>query len=354
MNIKYFKVFLLSFLFIFFVTNVVIAQNEKSDKTVLDKGLFHIVKYKRIKPIVDIGKVGDRLLISFSSEEHEWLFNNNFVSVNGSDPAKILGYPTYENSVTLLKSPTKNACTGLKEVVSSIAITKTKNLCLTSSKGGDYVLYLMPDKKKLPVGFGKKFILEKNGLTWIGYDGNLYQAFIHPELFSETVSAIKYTKAPTVYLIKDGMKFQIPDEKTYFSWFSSWKDVKGVDAKTLAKYSLKGKISFKPNTIIKFTDEKELYVFQPKNDPYLTYGKDVTIVTEEIDSWEVKKLKNQTSEKMTKRPEVLRHIISIDDVEKTFGPNWQKRLIELPLTLKSKITIDEKDFIPETDILVEY
>jgi len=237
--------------------------------------------------------------------------------------------------------------------VSSIAITKTKNLCLTSTKGGDYVLILMPDKKKLSVGYGKKFILEANGLTWIGYDGNVYQAFVHPDFFAGTVTALKYKKAPTVYLIKDKMKFQLQDEKTFFSWFSSWKDVKQVDAKTLSTYKLIGKLSYRPNALIKFAGEKELYVYQPKNDPYVTFGKDVKIVSEDADVWMIQKTGAKTSEKFVKRPEVLRHIVSVDDVVRLYGPAWSKRLIELPASLKSKFTILEKDFDLNTDVVVE-
>jgi len=318
-----------------------------------DKNGFHVVEHASETPAIDLGLVGDRLLVTFSADQHAWFFNHAFVPVVGEDPAKALGYPTWQKADGLVTKPTKNQCTGLKDVVAAVVINKQKSFCLTASQGGDYTLYLMPKKKKFEVGFGKKFLLSKEGLTWIGYDGSVYQALMHPDVYQDDVVAMKTKNSSVVYLVKNGMKFQIPDEKTFFSWFRAWKDVKVVDAKVLAKNKTIDRISFKPNSLIKFAGESTIYIYQPKNDLNFQYGKDVTITKEGKDGWEIKQGKNKTSEKVAKRKEVLRPVESVQDLIDLYGPNWQKRLIELETNKKSTFTIQEKTFDAKTEVVTE-
>jgi hypothetical protein len=323
---------------------------------IFDKGSFHVVRYKSDTPIKALGLVNGKLLVSFSETEHAWSFNNTFAAVNGADPAKALGYSTMQTAKSLLTVPKKSPCEKFKDAVGAIALTDTKTLCLSATPGGDFTLHLLPavKDKPIPIGFGKQPILEKTKVSWIGYDGNLYIAYLHPSLFADPVTVLKTKTSPTVFLLRNGVRYSIPDEQNYYTWFDSFKSVTITDAKKLASYPLIKKSTFKPNTLIQFDDAPEIYVYQPANDPYLVFGKDTKITEDKPDKWVVIDPKKKTATaNLLKRPELLRRALSPSDLVMAFGPAWSAHITKLKAEQKSQFVISEKSFDPTKDILFE-
>lgn len=321
-----------------------------------DKGTFHIVRYKSNAVIQALGLVNGNLLISFSQTEHAWSFKNKFAAVVGADPAKALGYPSMQTAQSLLVVPEKSPCKKFKDAISAVALTDTKTLCLSASPGGDFTLHLLPaiKDKPVPIGFGKQPILEKTKVSWIGYDGNLYIAYLHPSLFAGEATALKTKTSPTVFLLRNGVRYSIPDEQNYYTWFDSFKSVTITDAKKLASYPLIKKSTFKPNTLIQFDNAPEIYVYQPANDPYLVFGKDTKITEDKPDKWVVIDPKKKTvTTELLKRPELLRRAISPSDLVMAFGPAWSAHVTKLKAEQKSQFVISEKNFDPTKDILFE-
>ncbi|OGL97923.1 hypothetical protein A2318_03910 [Candidatus Uhrbacteria bacterium RIFOXYB2_FULL_45_11] len=317
----------------------------------MDHTTFHVARYKTSQPIKFLGFVEGKLLASFSAEQHIWYMNGTFVPVTGADPAKALGYPatttfTAEKFAEVAKNnSTTKACDKLKEpVVAQDEIAGGKNLCLTATPGGDFTVHLMPGDIKYGVGFGKQPMVKGTHIYWIGYDGNLYIASMHPSAFTETVTAIKSKTNSVVYLVRNGVRFQIPDEKTYYTWFPSFSAVKIQTAKQLASYPLIGKTKFRANTLLKFKGEPTVYAYQPANNPYVKYGKDVKIIEETPTNWTVLPVKSKTNETFTKQSEKLFPINSLTEMVDAYGPNWQKGLIELEITQKANFSIADKSF----------
>lgn len=321
----------------------------------IDRGTFHLAKYKSDAPIKDLGLVNGYLLASFSGTEHAWFFQNTFKPVIGSDPAKALGYTTTQTSKSLLTVPKGNPCTKFKDAISSVALTKTKTLCLSSSAGGDFTLHLLPAIKDNPIsiGFGKFPILEKTRLSYVGYDGNIYIAYFHPTLFSDEITALKSKTNPVVFLLRNGSRYSVPDEPTYYTWFDSFKSVTVMDAKKLATYPLQTKSGYRTNTLIQFKGSPEIYVYQPANDPYIAFGKDVKITDDQKDQWTILKTGSKKTETLLKRPELLRHAASPTDLVQLWGASWSSHVLKLDADQKSPFVISEKDFNAAQDFIFE-
>ncbi|MCX6715003.1 MAG: hypothetical protein NTX72_04260 [Candidatus Uhrbacteria bacterium] len=327
-----------------------------STPEITDHGTFHVARYKSDLVIQALGLVHGNLLASFSTTEHAWFFKTGFTPVTGTDPAKALGYPSMQTAESFLHIEKKSPCIKFKDAVSEVAITETKTLCLSSSPGGDFTLHLLPalKDKPIPIGFGKHPILEKTRVSWVGYDGNLYIASLHPSLFADDVTALKEKTSPTVFLLRNEMKYSVPSEQVFYTWFDSFKSVSLIDARKLATYPIQAKAGFRPNTLIQFTDSPDIYVYQPANEPHLAFGKAVVIITEKPDKWVIQDPKNK---KLTfdfiKRPELLRHIASQTDLDNTFGPTWNMHVLKLDASLRTKYNTDKTDFNPKTDIIYE-
>ncbi len=348
---------------LFILTGILISSNPSivfaatDPSAVWDHGLFHVTRYTLDAPIQSLGIVGGHLLATTAPDQHFWYTDNEFIPVRGTDPAKALGYPIRTPSETLLSVPEKSPCSVFKDAVSGVSVTDTQTLCLRSTPGGDFTLDLSPviagTKKALSVGFGKQPVLEKTKLTWIGYDGNLYMAFLHPSYFQSSVSAMKTKTNPAVFLLRNGVKFSIPNEHTYYSWFDSFKTVSLFDAKKVASYPFMGNVSYRANTLVKFKDDSTVYVYQPVNDPYVTFGKDVKIIEEKKDRWIVQTVKTKTPVEFLKRPELLRPIAAESVAADLYGPDWTKRIIELDSNQQSQFATTEKSFNVLTDLIVE-
>lgn len=331
------------------------SSHISSTPDIFDHGTFHVARYKSDAVIQSLGLIGGKLLASFSVSEHAWDLNGTFTPVQSEDPIKALGYSTAQSftaekyaEAAKINSTTK-ACDKLKDVVAQDEIVGA-NICLTATAGGDFTVHLMPGDIKWNIGFGKQPIVKGTRIYWIGYDGNLYIASLHPSAFTETVSAIKSKTNPVVFLVRNKVRFQIPDEKTYFTWFPSFQAVKISTAKQLASYPLLGKISYRANTLIKFKGEPTVYAYQPPNNPYVKYGKDVKIIEETNTAWTLLPPRSKKNETMTKVPEQLLPILTESDIVEFFGPHWKKQIIELDLSQKAKYSISTKPYAPTWNI----
>lgn len=358
------KIFLILFFIIALIgisSNITLAEDApisyiNSTPTITDKGVFHLSKYTSSMQIQSLGLINGKLLASFSTTEHAWFFKNAFTPVIGTDPAKALGYTELKTDASLLSIPPKSPCTKFKDAISAVSINSLKTLCLSSSKGGDFTLHLLPAKKDKPlsIGFGKHPILEKTRVSWIGYDGNLYIASLHPDFFADEATVLKDKTNPTVFLLKNGVRYSIPNEETYYTWFRSFKSVSVIDAKKLASYPLIKKGSYRANALIQFNNDPTIYIFQPANDPYQVYGKEIKITEEKPDKWILPDPKNKkTTIELLKRPALLRPITSPSDLIDLFGPDWGSRVVKLDPSLKSTFTIADKAFSPTQDIIFE-
>lgn len=327
-----------------------------STPDIFEHGTFHVARYKSDAVIQALGIVNGNLLTSFSVSEHAWFFNNMFTPVIGSEPAKALGYASLQTSDSLRGIPKMSPCEKFKDAISAIALTDKKTLCLSSSAGGDFTLHVLPSIKDKPIsiGFGKQPILEKTRVSWIGYDGHLYIAYLHPSLFADEVTVHKTKTNPTVFLLRNGIRYSVPNEKTYYTWFDSFSAVTVLTDKKLAAYPLQAKALYRANTLIQFAGSPEVYVYQPANDPYLLYGKDTKISEDKNDKWVLQdpKKKGVTID-VQKRPEILRHIASESSAINTFGPSWSKHILVLNADLKKTFTISDKTFVSTTDIIYE-
>ncbi|OGL62904.1 hypothetical protein A3E97_03095 [Candidatus Uhrbacteria bacterium RIFCSPHIGHO2_12_FULL_47_12] len=320
-----------------------------------DRTSFHVSRYISNRPLQFLGLVNGNILASFSGTEHAWFFKNAFAPVNGADPAKALGYAIMQKADSFRVIPKKSPCEKYKDAISAVTISATKTLCLSSTAGGDFSLRLLPATKDKPIsiGFGKQPILEKTRVSWIGYDGNLYIAYLHPRFFADEVTAVKAKTSPTVFFIRNNQRYSVPTEEVFYTWFDSFKPVLVQDVKKFAKYPVQAKAGYRANTLIQFGNDPEVYVYQPANDPNLAYGKDVKILTDKPEKWILQDPKNKKlTIELLKRPELLRHITAAD-VENTFGPSWNKQIIKLDVSLKAKYKISDKAFVPSTDIVYE-
>lgn len=324
----------------------------------IDRGSFHLAKYKSDSPVKALGLVNNHLIASFSETEHAWFFQNTFKPVNGSDPAKALGYTSMQTSASLLATPKASLCAKFKDTISSITLTEGsagKTLCLSSTEGGDFTLHILPAAKDNPIsiGYGKYPILEKSRVSFVGYDGNLYIAYLHPILFSGDMSVVKTKTNPVVFLLRNGSRYSIPDEQTYYTWFDSFKSVSVVDGKKITTYPLQAKSGYRANTLIQFKGLPEIYVYQPANDPFIAFGKDIKIIEDQKDQWIIQKAKSKTTEPFLKRPELLRHATSPTDLLQLWGPSWSSRVLKLNADQKSRFTISDKDFDSTKDFIFE-
>ena len=136
-----------------------------------------------------------------------------------------------------------------------------------NDSAGDVAYLNMATGETYGLGFGGAPVLSDDmHAYWRGVDGAIYEGTVSlPSAASVgTVRALKASGSNTVYLVKyetkAGEKFTIPSEKTYFTWFSSWKSVETVSAATLASYADGGTATFAPGTKVKISGDAKVYV----------------------------------------------------------------------------------------------
>jgi hypothetical protein len=75
---------------------------------------------------------------------------------------------------------------------------------------------------------------------------------------------IKSSSYSTVYYYgADGKRYNFPNEKTYFSWYTDFDDVEIVSDSTLASLTLAGNITYRPGTrMVKLTTDPKVYAIE--------------------------------------------------------------------------------------------
>jgi hypothetical protein len=116
--------------------------------------------------------------------------------------------------------------------------------------------------KELSVGTGSNPVIsDQYHVYWRGEDG-IYEATIFPTAATDTssVSAVKTADAAKVYLVDGTDRWAIPSEKSYFTWFDSWNEVKTITEAELSQYADKGVAKFAPGTKVKLANDPKVYV----------------------------------------------------------------------------------------------
>ncbi|MBI5369995.1 hypothetical protein HZA85_02305 [Candidatus Uhrbacteria bacterium] len=121
--------------------------------------------------------------------------------------------------------------------------------------------------KTVNIGYGSAPVLtDREHAIWKGADGHIYQVTFSSllDLGKSQVQAFKAYGESTVYLQVDQKTWRVPDEQTYFTWFSSWAKVTSVSTQTakvyLDKAPLMGDAPFAPGTRVKAAGNARVYV----------------------------------------------------------------------------------------------
>ncbi|MEK7619936.1 MAG: hypothetical protein AAB413_01715 [Patescibacteria group bacterium] len=127
---------------------------------------------------------------------------------------------------------------------------------------GDRIVYRHTKTgKDLTIGYGSRPMLSgANHVYWTGADGKFYHATIRPSLVKTSqVQAWKQAGSPIVYLVKDGWRYAIPDETTYFTWFDSWSQVKTV-GNEIYSVPIGGAASMNIGSLVKLVGDDRVYM----------------------------------------------------------------------------------------------
>lgn len=127
---------------------------------------------------------------------------------------------------------------------------------------GDRIVYRHTKTgKDLTIGYGSRPMLSgANHVYWTGADGKFYHATIRPSLVKTShVQAWKQAGSPVVYLVKDGWRFAIPDEATYFTWFDSWSRVVNAGSE-IYSVPIGGSASMNIGSLVKLVGDDRVYM----------------------------------------------------------------------------------------------
>lgn len=104
---------------------------------------------------------------------------------------------------------------------------------------------------------------------------------------------VKGSMATVYYYHTDGKRYVFPTEKTYFSWFDGFQNVKTISDNQLAGIALGGNITYNSvNQLVKITTDPKVYAVEPGG--------------------------------------VLRHVISETVATQALGNNWAKKVHDIP------------------------
>ncbi len=121
-------------------------------------------------------------------------------------------------------------------------------------------------------------------------------AAIMPALAATTISAgdlIKGSGSAVYYYGYDGKRYVFPTASTYFTWYPDFSGVKTITDAELAAIQIGGNVTVRPGTaLVKITTDPKTYAVTPGG--------------------------------------VLHHIASEQIAEELYGPNWNKRVIDIP------------------------
>jgi len=120
---------------------------------------------------------------------------------------------------------------------------------------------------EIDIGRGTNPVLsDRMHAYWRGEDGHNYQATFSSvlDLSKSSYQAVKSVSSPVVYLVKDNKVWNVTDEKTYFTWFDSWKSTQVISDESmkslLASHTYLGEANYAPGTRIKSVANPRVYV----------------------------------------------------------------------------------------------
>ena len=136
---------------------------------------------------------------------------------------------------------------------------------------------------------------------------------------AEPYDLVKVEGNSSVYLIQeDGKRYVFPNEDIYFSWYPDYSKVKTISNLELASYPIGANLTIRPGTkLIKITTDPKVYVVESNC--------------------------------------YLRHIPDEDTAIALYGPNWAKRVIDIPDTFFMNYNIGsaeiDSNFYPKSSLI---
>ncbi len=74
---------------------------------------------------------------------------------------------------------------------------------------------------------------------------------------------IKGSMSTVYYYAEDGNRYNFPNEKTYFTWYDNFDDVKIIDDSTLATLQLVGNVTYRPGSrMLKVQSDPKVYIIE--------------------------------------------------------------------------------------------
>jgi len=137
-----------------------------------------------------------------------------------------------------------------------------QNIVVGTDQAGTVWYQNLDTGKIMNLGFGSSPVVsDAYHVYWRGDDNKVYETTISPSARTniETVSALKTSDSPRVYLVSGTQKWYIPNEDVYFSYFDSWTDVKNVEQAQVDSLENKGTIKFAPGTLVKLANDPRVY-----------------------------------------------------------------------------------------------
>ncbi|MFH1253488.1 MAG: hypothetical protein V1664_04130 [Candidatus Uhrbacteria bacterium] len=202
-----------------------------------------------------------------------WLDPQNILRVSGTDVNLNLGIigdaETFRLTPEAIYFPTAN---GGKEynfasktyIEYPFNVTDSQDNILVGQDATGRLWYMNTETNRLTeIGFGTGAVLsDEMHVYWRGADGYVYEATMSLNAMSEaeTISAIKVSGSPKVYLTLDDKSYWITDEKVYFSWFESWDDVRTVSTNQFNNYDYSGAAAYAPGTRLKLANDPKVYM----------------------------------------------------------------------------------------------
>ncbi|EKD33343.1 MAG: hypothetical protein ACD_76C00044G0010 [uncultured bacterium] len=117
--------------------------------------------------------------------------------------------------------------------------------------------------KRLTFGYGSNpLIADARHVYWRGSDKNIYEATLSPASGVETRAAypVRIAGDEMIYLVMGNKRYEIPNDKTYKTWFNSYDNVQIASHDVVVDNIFAGTIGMKPGTRVKLVDDPKVYI----------------------------------------------------------------------------------------------
>lgn len=116
----------------------------------------------------------------------------------------------------------------------------------------------------LDLGFGTSPAMsDAYHVYWRGVNGHVFEATVASSpkrLTTSKAEAVKVDGSSVVYLVDGVNRWAFMNEDTYFSWFSTWDDVKVVSPAYLDRFRDRGPATLSPGARVKTSSDARVYV----------------------------------------------------------------------------------------------